>query len=296
VRIGSLFSGIGGLELGLERAGVGSVTWQVEINDYCRKVLARHWPNVTRHKDIKEVGKHNLTAVNLICGGFPCQDVSVAGKGAGLSGERSGLWFEFLRVIQQLQPSWVVIENVSGGKRRWLPTVRHNLQDAGYQSTAIQISAFNVGAPHKRERVFVLATNSNRVDLWQQPGRQEWQNWEDRAKTWPDGKEGVVANSRQSRLAKWKEQPAQQELQATERSDPWATGDSSSPRELQPQGRQQDQWRWSVHPSGWAIESPVCGVGYGIPNRMDRIKALGNAVVPQCSEAVGKYLKSLISD
>jgi DNA (cytosine-5)-methyltransferase 1 len=115
MRIGSLFSGIGGLELGLEWSGVGHTVWQVEREPFCRAVLAKHWPAAERFDDVRTVGKANLAPVDLICGGFPCQDVSSAGKGAGLAGERSGLWREFARILGELQPGWVVVENVAGG-------------------------------------------------------------------------------------------------------------------------------------------------------------------------------------
>ena len=112
MRIGSLFSGIGGLELGLERAGVGRVAWQVEIDPFCRAVLAKHWPDVERFEDVRSVGASNLSPVDVICGGFPCQDVSLAGLGRGLEGERSGLWFEYLRIVTEMRPRFVVVENV----------------------------------------------------------------------------------------------------------------------------------------------------------------------------------------
>jgi len=111
---GSLFAGIGGLDLGLERAGM-SCQWQVEIDGFCQKVLHKHWPDVPKHKDIHDVGKHNLSTVDVICGGFPCQDVSVAGKGAGIKeGNRWGLWFEYHRIIRELRPRYVLVENVPG--------------------------------------------------------------------------------------------------------------------------------------------------------------------------------------
>lgn len=111
--LGSLFAGIGGLELGLERAGM-DLRWQVEINDYARKVLEKHWPTVDRSvHDVRTAGRANLAPVDVICGGFPCQDISIAGKGGGLKGSRSGLWFEFDRLIGELGPSFVVVENVS---------------------------------------------------------------------------------------------------------------------------------------------------------------------------------------
>lgn len=111
IRIGSLFSGIGGLELGLERGIPGASTaWQVEIDPFCLRVLAKHWPSATRMTDVRSVGAANLAPVDLICGGFPCQDVSSAGARKGLSGARSGLWYEYLRIVGELRPRIVVVE------------------------------------------------------------------------------------------------------------------------------------------------------------------------------------------
>src|ERR1051325_8870783 len=118
MKFGSLFSGIGGFDLGLEQAGL-SCEWQVEIDKDCGRVLANRFPNVTKFSDVKDVGK--LATVDVICGGFPCQDLSVAGKRAGLAGERSGLWFEFLRIITSNLPRWIVIENVPGLLSSWSP-------------------------------------------------------------------------------------------------------------------------------------------------------------------------------
>lgn len=156
--IGSLFSGIGGLELGLERAGLGPVAWQVEIEPYCRAVLARHWPSVDRSvEDVRNARASNLLPVDVICGGFPCQDVSSAGKRAGLAGAKSGLWFEFRRIIGELRPAGLVIENVASGAAAWLPQISADLADLGYRARALGISAADVGAPHRRARVFVVA-------------------------------------------------------------------------------------------------------------------------------------------
>lgn len=113
MRVGSLFTGIGGFDLGFERAGM-EVAWQCEIDTHARRVLAGHWPGVPCYEDVRGIRAGDVPAVDLICGGFPCQDVSVAGRRAGLDGERSGLWFEFARVLGELRPQWVVIENVPG--------------------------------------------------------------------------------------------------------------------------------------------------------------------------------------
>ena len=103
MRIGSLFSGIGGLELGLERAGLGHTVYQVEADPFCRAILAAHWPEAQRFDDVRTVGAE-LPAVDLLCGGFPCQDVSSAGKRAGLDGARSGLWHHFARIASETRP------------------------------------------------------------------------------------------------------------------------------------------------------------------------------------------------
>ena len=150
MRIGSLFAGIGGLELGLEWAGLGKTIWQVENEPFARAVLAHHWPLAERFDDVRAVGKANLAPVGLICGGFPCQDVSTAGKGAGLAGERSGLWREFARVVGELRPAWVVVENVAGGARRWLDAVVLELERLGYACLPIPLSARDVGAPQPK--------------------------------------------------------------------------------------------------------------------------------------------------
>lgn len=157
MRIGSLFAGIGGLELGLEWAGVGHTVWQVEKDPYCRQVLAEHWPDATRYDDVCTVGAHNLAPVDVICGGFPCQDISYAGKGAGLEGARSGLWYEFARIIGEMGPRYVVVENVRALLTRGIDQVLGTLADLGYDAEWSTLRASDVGAPHRRERVFLIA-------------------------------------------------------------------------------------------------------------------------------------------
>ena len=153
--IGSLFAGIGGLELGLEWAGLGQVAWQVEIDPFCREVLAARWPDARRYEDVRTVDA-SVGAVGVLCGGFPCQDVSVAGKGAGLDGARSGLWFEFRRIAELLRPAAVVVENTAGLVGRGLDIVVGGLSDLGYAVEGTRIRASDLGAPHRRERVFLV--------------------------------------------------------------------------------------------------------------------------------------------
>lgn len=158
ITIGSLFSGIGGLDLGLEMAiPDAKVVWQCELAPFPRAILEDRWPGVQLYRDVREIDAR-ATRPDLICGGFPCTDVSVAGEGAGVEGETdSGLWWEFRRIVRALRPRVVFIENVYRGWRRWLPLVRRSLYRVGYPSLPIRVSASDVGAPHDRARVFVLA-------------------------------------------------------------------------------------------------------------------------------------------
>jgi len=170
MRIGSLFSGVGGLELGLEWSGLGHTVWQVESDEWCRRQLSRHWPNAVRFDDVCTFGAgSNAPAIDLLCGGFPCTDVSSAGLGKGLEGERSGLWYQFARIARELAPEWCVVENVASGANRWVDAVVSGLEQLGYGAFPVPLSAEDVGAPHRRARVFVVARrvpNPNSEPLW----------------------------------------------------------------------------------------------------------------------------------
>jgi DNA (cytosine-5)-methyltransferase 1 len=158
--LGSLFSGIGGFELGFERAGF-KTAWQVEIDPYCREVLEKNFPHAERFGDIRECGRNNLKPVDVVLGGFPCQDVSNAGKRAGIYGEQSGLWGEMLRIVGELRPRYVVVENVAALLGRGMSRVLGDLSEIGYDAEWEVISAADVGAPHLRERVWIAAYNSS---------------------------------------------------------------------------------------------------------------------------------------
>jgi DNA (cytosine-5)-methyltransferase 1 len=157
----SLFSGIGGFDLGFERAGMECVA-QVEIDKSCVNVLHRHWKGVNKFEDVKECGHYNLPTADLICGGFPCQDLSIAGKRAGLDGERSGLWFEFHRIIAELKPEWVVIENVPGllssNEGRDFAIVIRGLVELGYGVSWRILDSQYFGVPQRRRRVFIVGS------------------------------------------------------------------------------------------------------------------------------------------
>lgn len=167
---GSLFAGIGGMDLGLERAGM-ECRWQVEIDPYCTKVLEKHWPNVKRYGDITKVDGSELERVDLIAGGFPCQDISVAGLQSGIDGPRSGLWAEFARLIGAVRPRFVLIENVSGLlANEPMRRVLGQLSAFGFDAEWESIPAAAVGAPHIRDRVWIFAYSGQ--EHWGVKGRR----------------------------------------------------------------------------------------------------------------------------
>lgn len=157
--VGSCFSGIGGLELGLEWTGGFETKWQIEMDPYASKVLEKHWPNVKRYSDIRDVVRP--APVDLICGGFPCQDVSMAGKRKGLDGERTTLWGEMFRLICEVKPRWVVAENVPGllssDDGQFFGNILRDLAGGGYDAEWQVLSAAACGAPHLRQRIFLIA-------------------------------------------------------------------------------------------------------------------------------------------
>jgi len=158
VNVGSTFSGVGGFDLGFERAGM-PVLWQAEIDDWCRRVLRDHWPEATIYDDVRAVGG-DAAAVDLLCGGFPCQDLSVAGKRAGFKGERSSLFFEFARIADELRPRWIVLENVVGllssAEGRDFGILLATLAEIGYGCAWRVVDARYFGVPQRRRRVFIV--------------------------------------------------------------------------------------------------------------------------------------------
>lgn len=238
VKLGSLFSGIGGFELGLERSIPGLKTiWQVENNKFCRKILKKHWPNSILFDDVKTVGKHNLPVPDMLCAGWPCQDLSVAGYQGGIYAKRSGLWWESFRIIGELRPRIVVLENVANLFSLGIREVLGSLASIGYDSEWTIIPAGGpggVGAPHLRKRVFIVSYTMQGEILQQQES---------------DG-----------------------------------GGNSSSISSRHGAGKGASYWETNNAPS------LICGVDHGIPNRLERCKVLGNSIVPQCSEWIGKQI------
>ena len=270
MRVGSLFSGIGGFDLGLERAG-HEIVWQVENDAYCRKVLAKHWPDVSCYEDVHGCGVHNLEKVEVICGGFPCQPVSVAGKQRGQNDER-WLWPEFARILRELRPRYALVENVPGLLVRGLGDVLGDLAVLGYDAEWGNISAASVGAPHLRKRIFIVAHTDE------------------------SGLEGLDGNGSTFTPHSLQADPRPacsppEEVAATEGAGCEARGGYGmgiGDRSCGDEGL-------SAGPCGeegghWAVEPNVGRVAHGVPARGDRLRALGNAIVPQVAEYIGRQL------
>lgn len=161
--LGSLFAGIGGIDLGFEATGKFKTKWQVEIDEHASAVLRKNWPGVARWKDVKTFPPRPIKdwKVDVIAGGFPCQDLSFAGRGAGLAGERSGLFYEIIRVAGIIRPRAIVLENVAALYVRGLDVVLGELAEIGYDAEWHCVSAASVGAPHRRDRVFIIGWDAN---------------------------------------------------------------------------------------------------------------------------------------
>ncbi len=158
MKVLDLFSGIGGFSLGLERAGMETIAF-CEIEPFCQKVLKKHWPNVPIHDDITKLdGKQYVGTVDIICGGFPCQDISIANNnGKGIEGARSGLWKEYARIISEIRPKYIIVENVAELLNRGMGIVLGDLAKIGYDAEWHCIPASTIGASHRRERIWVVA-------------------------------------------------------------------------------------------------------------------------------------------
>ena len=294
---GSLFSGIGGIDLGFERAGL-ICKWQVEIDQYANRVLAKHWPNVRRHNDVRTWPQPDSESVDVIAGGFPCQDISYAGKGAGLHGERSGLFFEFARIVGEMGPRFIVMENVSALLTRGLDQVLGTLASIGYDAEWHCIPAASLGAPHIRDRVFILGyANRCRGETGEQarttprhgiPSSTASANAASMANSESVGRKtcGTVIDSNSY--------PEGVDREGESCGNRFAT-DSYGTRLEERQRKDADRtWAYSgaefSRSQWWEFEPDVGRVANGIPRRVDRLRGLGNAVVPQVAEWIARRL------
>ena len=239
LRVLDLFSGIGGFSLGLERTGGFETVAFCEIDLFCRRILEKHWPNVPCYDDVRTLTAERLAAdgisVDVICGGFPCQDVSVAGAAAGLDGTRSRLWFEFARLIDEIRPEFVLLENVEALLRRGLDRVLGALASIRYDAFWDCVPACAIGAPHPRDRLWLVAYPACLRRHEGERAEAEWRR---------------LLRARQ-----------------LDRETPWTSAENNH-----------------------EVRSRFLRVVDGVPAQSHRLNALGNAVVPQIPELIGRAI------
>ena len=290
MRVLDLFAGIGGFTLGLERAGFETTAF-CEIDPYAQKVLKKNWPEVLIYDDVRKITAKRLISdgirVDVITGGFPCQDISVAGKQAGIAGERSGLWGEVSRLISELQPRYAIMENVtnliSGDRGRWFGRVLGDLAEIGYDAQWHCIPASELGANHHRDRVWILAYPSG---VQRQSGAEE---------------QGVLRALQENRTI---------DCDASRRGEAHASVLAHSySKRLQGGEKARNNGKVGeeltnqlitglrgVQGAAWEAEPNVGRVANGVPARSHRLKCLGNAVVPPIPELIGRAIMEFEHD
>jgi DNA (cytosine-5)-methyltransferase 1 len=291
-RFGSLFSGIGGIDLGLERAGM-QVAWQCEIDPYCRRVLAKHWPEIPCYEDVRNL-PDDIEPVDLICGGYPCQPFSLAGTRKGGDDPRH-LWPAYRDALCVLRPEWALLENVPGHLSLGFGDVLGDLDSLGYDTEWTCIPAAAVGAPHLRWRLFVVAHATCHQ------GRVSDRNGQDDV---PDAKRlrvaadrrlrgGMPSSGYQSRRASVPAgaqvaQPAHLVSSGGGLAD--ATGSGFQVFQGRPAFSERAGGGAAISAGWWDVEPDVGRVANGVPSRVDRLRGLGNAVVPQVAELIGRMI------
>ena len=264
-----LFSGIGGFSLGLESAGLAKTVAFCDIDNFCQKVLKKHWPEVPIFSNVKELTYEKLKTnginkIDIITGGYPCQPFSVAGRKKGEEDPRH-VWPEYFRLIKELRPTWVIGENVGGHIKLGLDSVLSDLESEGYSARTFSISAASIGANHKRERVWILANSNSNGAKWDQSENRQ------RSRTQQNGED--VANSKSSG-----------------RNEHEINKEHGEPETQKIFG---DRGCLSGVSSRWKVEPDVGRVANGLPNTMDRLKSLGNSVVPQIPYLIADCIRRI---
>ena len=317
LKVLDLFSGIGGFSLGLERTGGFETVAFCEIEEYPRRVLAKHWPDVPCHKDVKELTADAVGHIDLICGGYPCQPFSQAGQRRGAEDDRH-LWPEVKRLVASIRPRWCLFENVAGHISMGLDEVLSDLESEGYTAWTVVIPACAVDAPHRRDRVWIMAhtesighgqgggeRNIHKTDGGQVGERgpiiaSTGEQPQDTSKVAANPKgAGAGENKRgvrglSERCCEWTEGMGQEDVahangDRTQRGAEQGCngGDGTKPGNQQPERLRGIPGGRNRGKAEWLPEPCVGRVAHGVPRRVDRLRCLGNAVVPQIPEMIG---------
>lgn len=273
LKVLSLFAGIGGFDLGLERTGGFETVAFCEIDPFCQRVLAKHWPEVPCYYDVRTLAGKAVAPIDVICGGFPCQDLSNAGLRRGIEAERSGLWSEIARLAGELGPRYIIVENVSAllsgpseWPGRWFGRVLGDLAALGYDAEWDCIPASYVGAPHQRDRVWLVAYPS-------------------------EERQSEARQLRRIQLAEWLSSGGQTSFSTNDRKE---RTEGSKPQQVS--GFPAFPWCQDVRRAedlrGRSDLPPPLfrGSRDGVPDWVDRIGSCGNAVVPQIPELIGRAI------
>ena len=285
-----LFSGIGGFSLGLESAGLVDTVAFCDFDKYCQQILKKNFPGVPIYGDVKELNYDKLKAdgidtIDIITGGYPCQPFSVAGRKKGEEDPRH-VWPEMFRLVQELRPTWVIGENVGGHIKLGLDTVLENLESEGYSTRTFSISASSIGANHKRERVWIIANlaDSQRLGRTERTKKSEELEREESSDQFDNRSEGRIESKPSEDVA---------DSEGSNRNEHEINREhgKASSQEIFGNGSS-----ISGVSAWWSVEPDVGRVAHGVPNRVDRLKCLGNSVVPQIPYVIGLSIKKILEN
>jgi DNA-cytosine methyltransferase len=306
--VGSLFSGVGCLDAGLVRTGGFEIIWHCENNDYASAVLGHHFPGLPNFGDISKVDWESVPKPDVLCGGFPCTDVSISGKGKGIKvGTRSGLWLEYAKAINVLRPKYVIVENVPMLIRRGINIVLADLSSAGYDAVWTDLRASDFGALHRRERIFIVATRQEGYTPYSDCQRRDNRGDEAGIRTLEERELDSQDEERRRVFAALAERANainghfEKFLASSLRRLPefdWCQGIERIEDLFNQEGIPQPVFRGEdVWPSSGVDASPeeVKSRRAANAERINRIKCVGNAVVPACSQIIGEYILEIES-
>ena len=283
MKVLDLFSGIGGFSLALDRCGMQTVAF-CEADLFCTKILNKHWPDVPVYSDIRKLNGKEIGTVDIVCGGFPCQPWSGAGKGKGHTDDRD-LWPEMLRVVREVKPRWVLAENVQGfvNKEMGLRRTVSDLEGEDYEVRVFTIPACGIKAPHQRYRVWIVGySKHDGASTSEERGSIKETSYND--------KEGEDKPSQPKGTSKSRDS---QDVADSEQQRPSGQGKHERSCNTEKNSYRQTSWLDDGCKEGeghWDIEPNVGRVAHGVPKRVDRLKSLGNAVVPQIVEIIGRAI------